>query len=217
MYGIDLFRLPIHTSLISFRKFNEMNCRERALRRYPPGCVIPRRYKAKAPLFPLHFSAAEIKGGFFSASAIKRGFIHLPLGSLSPSSARSFSCSRFPGARKHKRWDRHRVDAEISTSTCNSKGCTRMRSPEVWAGTKRIKHEHTGQRGGGGQGRQQARRCSFWLLACLMRMLLKERRLKMGWHAGTKYLCGVFYSPPARCRHSDPHREHCIRQLRVKP
>lgn len=30
MYGIDLLRLPIHTGLISFRDFNEMNCRERA-------------------------------------------------------------------------------------------------------------------------------------------------------------------------------------------
>lgn len=192
MYGIDLLRLPIHTSLISCRDFNEMNCRERALRRSPPGCVILRRYKANARLLPLHFSAAEIKGGFFSASAIKQGFIHLSLGSLCPSSARCLSCSRFPGACKHKRRERRRW--------CRNKYLLPTQKAALEWGPRRGvsgngAHDtltRRAKREGATQGRQQARRCSFWLLARLMRMLLKEQRLKMGWHAGTKCICGVF-------------------------
>lgn len=34
------------------------------------------------------------------------------------------------------------------------------------------------------------------------------------WH---KIYVWRFYFPSARYRRSDPHREHCIRQLRVKP
>lgn len=194
MYGIDLLRLPIHTSLISCRDFNEMNCRERALRRSPPGCFIPRRYKAKARLLPLHFSAAEIKGGFFSASAIKQGFIHLSLGCLSPSSAPFFPCCRFPGACKHKRRERRRW--------CRNKYLlpTQMAALE-WGPRRGVSgngaHDTLTRRAkrgreGGSQGRQQAWRFSFWLLARLMRMLLKAQRLKMGWHAGTKCIRGVF-------------------------